>query len=628
MTTIPTDPNEWRDIVLAISHIFDTGDPDKAMEGDDRRFKTAIALARHDGVKTPLGLAIVYDTYAQGGWQVVSDSTRADHGRVGESVDEVTWLATFLDEREEWLNLIADRFEAKGKLENAEALRISLFRVDELRELLNAGNFNLTGIFTVRGNRLVGIATNDPKEDKPEDPAPEAPAEPLPDPINDAEAAGFRSSRILTVEIDPNTDFTAIWKFKNTGDTTWGDGYAFGHIRAFHPRTTGYPNTSLGSSPWLNFTQAGAPRTVKPGETVEFFVQMRAPNNAGMHASHWTLYDPNGKPFGPVRWVAIGVKDLTPPPEPEPLPPPQPGEQPAPDLPPTHPSGLIYTGPKWAFGHTLRGIHDRANRHPEPADHAIARGKFESVKVQTGTSPAEMKGYAPTKNFYFCRLYHSWGNRFQTVDDFLKSVMPDMDQLVQAGVKYFEFHNEPNLTTEGLRAAGVRGSWSNGHEFAQFFIEGRNKLQRKYPDILVGFPGLSPGGSTEYHEGHDHGFRMDSKEFLRQARPAVEAADFFCLHAYYQNMGELRGETMNHVKAHRRMFPDKLMFITEFSNPVRQGVSMRDKGVQAKAFYEEVSKIPGVGAAYYFIISGASWDHQSLRNGAGQSTGFMEGLLG
>lgn len=288
-------------------------------------------------------------------------------------------------------------------------------------------------------------------------------------------------------------------------------------------------------------------------------------------------------------------------------------------------SDLAYTGPAWKFNKCLIGLHDRANRHPLPADHAIARGKFESIKVQSGVTVEEMKGYQA--DFYMCRLFESWNGRHLPVDQFIRAVVPDMQRLVDAGVEYFELHNEPNLTHEGLKAHGVEGSWRNGAEFAQYFIEARNLLKRRYPNIKVGFPGLSPGGDTAYQFGHDSGFRMGHKAFLEQAQGAVQQADFVCVHTYYGSFDELRTSTIDEIKYYRRMFPDKLIFVSEFSNP-RADVSYEDKGKQAKEFYRLCNEIPGVGAAYYFIVSGSGWDNQAIRRDAdGGSTGMIEHMF-
>lgn len=288
---------------------------------------------------------------------------------------------------------------------------------------------------------------------------------------------------------------------------------------------------------------------------------------------------------------------------------------------------LAYTGPAWEFGRMLKGVHDRANRHPLQADWDIARGRFESVKVMSGVSVEEMQNYQA--KFYLCRLFESWNGRHVPVQDFVNTVANDIERLVNAGVTYYELHNEPNLTHEGLRYKGVPGSWSNGAEFAEYFMQGRKLLRQRFPGIKVGFPGLSPGGDAEYRFGHDAGFRLNDTAFVQQAEAGIRAADFLCVHAYYTTMEQVETEAIALVKKFRRMFPDKLIFVTEFSNPdPAQNIPASEKGKQAKRFYELCSQIPGVGAAYYFIISGSGWDHQALRRDAdGRSLGVIEQMI-
>ena len=287
---------------------------------------------------------------------------------------------------------------------------------------------------------------------------------------------------------------------------------------------------------------------------------------------------------------------------------------------------LVYKGPAWSFGHTLKGVHDRATRHPQAADFNIARGKFESVKIMSGASTAEANQYR--SKFVMCRLFESWNGRHVPVENFVQSVTPDIEPLIKTGsVDYFEFHNEPNLSHEGLMHGRVKGSWRNGAEFGQYFIEGRKLLRQKFPGIKVGFPGLSPGPEADYKFGHDSGHRRDSNAFFSEAEAAIREADFIGVHAYYVNMDEVRGAAIEEVRKVRRRWPDKMIFVTEYSNPLTD-VSAKDRGLQAKEFMRLCSEIPGVGATYYFVISGPGWDHQALRfDGSGKSTGMIEHMF-
>jgi hypothetical protein len=285
---------------------------------------------------------------------------------------------------------------------------------------------------------------------------------------------------------------------------------------------------------------------------------------------------------------------------------------------------LVYTGEPWQFGRCLQGIHDRADRHPQPADFGIAAGRFEAVKVASGVTVEEVRGYRA--RFVLCRLFESWGGRALTVDDFLNAVIPDMTPLVQAGITHYEFHNEPNLTGEGLRAHGVNGSWKDGAEFARFFIEGRNRLRARFPQIQIGFPGLSPGGDTPYHYGHDSGFRMGHGRFLDGAAPALKQADFICVHTYYASWDELNGSTIDLVRKYRRRWPNKLLFVSEFGNG-SGGLTGEEKGRQARHFFRLCNQIPGVGGAFYYIVSGGGWESWALRREDGSSAGIVEAML-
>ncbi len=288
---------------------------------------------------------------------------------------------------------------------------------------------------------------------------------------------------------------------------------------------------------------------------------------------------------------------------------------------------LVYTGPAWPFKRCLKGVHDRANRHPLQADYDIVNGRFETVKVMSGITVEELNKYKVP--FFLCRLFESWNGRHVPVEDFVNTVATDIARLVNAGVEYFEFHNEPNLTHEGLMAEGVKGSWRNGAEFAQYFIRGRKLLKARFPNIKVGFPGLSPGPDAKYQFGPDSGFRMNDRDFLEGAKLAMRAADFLCVHAYYISMEEVRTDAIELVKRYRRRFPDKLIFVSEFSNPNPQKkFPAAEMGKQAKEFYRLCNEIPGVGAAYYFIVSGSGWDHQALRRDAdGRSLGMVETMF-
>lgn len=126
---------------------------------DSRYYQPAVRIAIQYSVSTPLGLACIYDTMLQGGLMSILEDTQSILGRIGEhGIEEESWLATFLDQREAFLNRIANNHEVQGKHASAQMLRTSIFRVRELRTLLQSGNMGLEGELMIRQIRIPGIA--------------------------------------------------------------------------------------------------------------------------------------------------------------------------------------------------------------------------------------------------------------------------------------------------------------------------------------------------------------------------------------------------------------------------------------------------------------------------------------
>lgn len=134
-------------------------------------YRPVVERARQMGLRTALGLACLYDTRIQGGLDIVIPAVVQKLGvsAAGQSgpagpVDEPAWIRAFLDEREAWLNRLAAKRQSENKTTDAQMLRTSTFRVRELRRLLDAGNLGLAGTFTVRGQRIDGLAQRSEKE--------------------------------------------------------------------------------------------------------------------------------------------------------------------------------------------------------------------------------------------------------------------------------------------------------------------------------------------------------------------------------------------------------------------------------------------------------------------------------
>jgi hypothetical protein len=78
---------------------------------------------------------------------------------------------------------------------------------------------------------------------------------------------------------------------------------------------------------------------------------------------------------------------------------------------------------------------------------------------------------------------------------------------------------------------------------------------------------------------------------------------------------------------YRRRFPDKLLFITEFSNPA-PGTDKRAKGQQYVRYYQHLRSLPGLGAAFSYVLSASSgFDSETWRLEDGSAT-EIPGLVG
>ncbi|MEZ4645226.1 MAG: NBR1-Ig-like domain-containing protein [Chloroflexota bacterium] len=130
---------------------------------DQQFYQPTVSQAAAYNITSPLGLACLYDTHIQGGLLILLPQVKDQlHGIIGEMgldgpLSEEAWLAAFLDRREARLQQLADRAAANGDTLSANALRISTFRVTELRQLLLADNLALEGDLHVRGRIIPGI---------------------------------------------------------------------------------------------------------------------------------------------------------------------------------------------------------------------------------------------------------------------------------------------------------------------------------------------------------------------------------------------------------------------------------------------------------------------------------------
>jgi murein DD-endopeptidase MepM/ murein hydrolase activator NlpD len=251
----------------------------------------------------------------------------------------------------------------------------------------------------------------------------------------------------------------------------------------------------------------------------------------------------------------------------------------------------------WPPGKCLVGAHCRADGPMFDADfEAIRVGRVEAVKLMTSSRPENVDRLRQMNPdmFFVVRMHADFTNRVVRSEDFARWMEGDMMPFYNKGLRYFEVHNEPNLTQEGWKR-----SWQDGREFGAWYLDVVARLKTRFPGAKFGYPGLSPGGDVS-------GIRMNSNAFLSGSDDAIRRSDWIGWHCYWVNEA-----SMNMVEAGRsweevrRRFPDKLIFITEFSNPNdRQDTAT--KGRQYVKYYASLREEPGIGAAFSFVLSASS----------------------
>jgi hypothetical protein len=235
----------------------------------------------------------------------------------------------------------------------------------------------------------------------------------------------------------------------------------------------------------------------------------------------------------------------------------------------------------------------------------IGDAKLEAFKVLTLPDPNENKQLiAQLKQvrsdlFIVARLFFSVDANSKTKfspQNFVDFCMNGLTGCYQAGVRYFEVHNEPNLEVEGMG-----WNWNSGAEFGNWLTQVINLLKPRFPEAKWGYPGLSPQPNTD--------------AFLDGSAAAANACDWIGVHCYWQQPVNqppfpLNGDNAGYYwrAKFKPRFPDKLLMITEFSNN-SAGVSPNDKGTQYADYIKLLRTEPNIGAAFGFALNWPGQDH-------------------
>ncbi len=140
--------------------------------------------------------------------------------------------------------------------------------------------------------------------------------------VDRAESMGFIPPEGGVESLMPEVRFRAQWGFKNTGSTTWHSGYKFVYTGGSQPSTAGYPHAVMAERSAFTLAELGIAGSVLPGQSVSIPLSLTTPTAAGTHATTWQLQTPDGRPFGPVRWMratVVAKAEQAPPASQEPL---------------------------------------------------------------------------------------------------------------------------------------------------------------------------------------------------------------------------------------------------------------------------------------------------------------------
>lgn len=257
----------------------------------------------------------------------------------------------------------------------------------------------------------------------------------------------------------------------------------------------------------------------------------------------------------------------------------------------------------------LVGLHGRTNGRMQPADfQCVHDGKIEAVKLLSTAAPEDVDNlkFINPNIFIVVRLFVDFQNgRVLTAQQFVDSVKDDMRNFYNKGIRYFEVHNEPNLYIEGYSY-----SWKNGADFTLWFNDVCRLLKSLFPDVKLGFPGISPGPDVP-------NVRASELTFLSQV--GIILADWIGIHIYWQSQSEL--DTVN-VLPYSQKFVNMPLYITEFSNP-----TSLDNATKANQYLKFYSKGLAKAAFSFASSSPSGFQNEVWRKEDGTLT-VIPGIIG
>jgi ABC-type amino acid transport substrate-binding protein len=147
-------------------------------------------------------------------------------------------------------------------------------------------------------------------------------------------------------QLDKGESFKKGWRIRNVGTCTWTDKYSIRYVYGNKPEAL------------MNGKTTYVVGEVKPGQTYDMYVALKAPDKSGTYQGFWQMFNGNGQAFGETIWVGIKVPGES---KPEPTKTPAPGATKVPEQPPSIQSfevdpGQVFVGEcvdlSWSFSGT------------------------------------------------------------------------------------------------------------------------------------------------------------------------------------------------------------------------------------------------------------------------------------
>lgn len=128
--------------IQAIVNVFETGSTSLQQPQNQGAWDATLNSATRLGIRSPLGVGVVYDSIVQGGFNIVRDRTTAELGNTpATGGEEQTWIKAYVAQRRSWL-------EARGANYNMGQ------RMNVFQQLINQGNWDLNPPIYVNKARI------------------------------------------------------------------------------------------------------------------------------------------------------------------------------------------------------------------------------------------------------------------------------------------------------------------------------------------------------------------------------------------------------------------------------------------------------------------------------------------